>query len=82
MKVFQYVALMSKGRIESNKEEVFKYLSENSKQSCDIITDLMGVDLCNSKYHVENCNKFKKCEDCLRCFLDEEVDYEEVQRMQ
>ena len=40
VKVFQYVALMSKGRIESDKDQVFKYLVENLKSSCDVITDL------------------------------------------
>nr|DAV02524.1 MAG TPA: hypothetical protein [Caudoviricetes sp.] len=82
VKVFQYVALMSKGRIESDKDQVFKYLVENLKSSCDVITDLIQIDLCKSNFYIKNCTKFKSCKDCLNYFLDWEVDYEEVQRMQ
>ena len=58
MKVFQYVALMSKGRIESDKDQVFKYLVENLKSSCDVITDLIQIDLCKSDFYIKNCTKF------------------------
>lgn len=81
MKVWQYIALMSKGRIENDQNKVYKYLLENFKNTCDIITDLMKKDLCKNNFFVENCEEFKDCRYCLSCYLNEEVEDESLQGM-
>ena len=78
MKVCDYIAFISKGRVENNQDKVYKYLLEDSKNTCDIITDLMKKDLCKSNFFIENCEEFKDCTYCLSCYLNEEVKDEDL----
>lgn len=81
MKVWKYISFISKGRVENDRDKVFKYLLSNLKSTCDIITDLMQEDLCENRFFIENCDKYKNCISCMNCFLDEEVEYEDLPRM-
>ena len=81
LKIWQYIAFMSKGRVENDRDKVFKYLLSNLKHTCDVITDLMQEDLCKNSFYIENCEKYKDCICCLNFFLDEEVENENLPGM-
>lgn len=72
MKIWEYIALMSKGRIQKNKDLVKKFLVENNKTSCDVENELLGIDLVNSDIYID-CVNFKSCNDCLDKYLEMEI---------
>lgn len=41
----------------------------------------MQEDLCKNSFYIENCKKYKDCICCLNCFLDEEVENENLPGM-
>ena len=72
MKNWEYIALMSRGRIQKNKDLVKKFLVENNKTSCNVENELLGIDLVNSDIYID-CVNFKSCNECLNKYLEMEI---------
>lgn len=77
MKVWEYIAVMSKGRIPTNKISVKNFLVENNKIPCSVENELFDRDLSNSTIY-KTCNNFKKCKDCLEKYLEMEIKVDEM----
>lgn len=77
MKVWEYIAVMSKERISKDKKLVKNFLVENNKTPCSVENELFDRDLSNSTIY-KTCNNFKKCKECLEKYLEMEAKVDEM----